>query len=249
MPDVVSTAAASPVSPGPLLDGFPPSPPARRWRRTRWRDPRLAVGVLLVAGSALIGGHLLATAEAGTALLVATRPLAAGQVLAAQDLTSITARLPAATVAGYLGPAALPELIGRTLALPLASGEIVPVGALSTAGAGPLRLVTVPVNPQRLPALQPGQRVDVFVTGAQTGVTALVLPGVLFLSAQASAASSTVAVTLEVPPSQAAALVNAGEVGNLDLVAIVPAGRDQGQVPAGEVSPPPGVLANSGGAP
>ncbi len=54
------------------------TPRAHRLERLRWRDPRLAVGVLLVAGSVVLGARVLATADDTTQVWTLREDLAAG---------------------------------------------------------------------------------------------------------------------------------------------------------------------------
>ena len=52
------------------LDG-PVSPPGLRLRRPGWRDPRLLVGVGMIAGSVALGAWAVTAAEASTPVYVA----------------------------------------------------------------------------------------------------------------------------------------------------------------------------------
>ena len=52
---------AAPSRPG--IAEAAPAPAVRRLRSSRWRDPRLAVGVVLVAASVVVGARVLAAAD------------------------------------------------------------------------------------------------------------------------------------------------------------------------------------------
>lgn len=151
------------------------SPPAVRARRPSWRDPRLAVGLLLVCVSVLVGARVLATADDTVAVLAARDALVAGQRLDADDLAEVRLRFASEEDADrYL--AAADELpIGAVLLRPVGPGELVPRTAVATDRAG---LVELPlsVDPGRVPAsVRAGSVVDVWVTtgvgesGAGTG--------------------------------------------------------------------------------
>ncbi|MHB8452270.1 MAG: hypothetical protein ACYDAQ_17740, partial [Mycobacteriales bacterium] len=128
----------------------------------------------------------------------------------------------------------------------VAAGDLLPRSAV-TAGAAvlPTRQVSVPVDPGRVPALAPGQLVDVFATykgnGATPAVTLAVVRGAEFLGIGGSSAAGDVAVRLRVPPDEAGLLVEASEVAALDIVAEEPVGNN-----AGDVGPGPFVAPGGG---
>ena len=64
-------SATLPRSETPVLSS---SPRARRTRRSSWRDPRLAVGLVLVAGS-VVGGATVLSEEDRTTEVLATHSL------------------------------------------------------------------------------------------------------------------------------------------------------------------------------
>jgi Flp pilus assembly protein CpaB len=139
-----------------------PSPPGRRLSRPRWRDSRLLVGVLLVLVSVVLGARLFAAADRTRAWVVAKGDLPAGHLVVATDL---------ATTAAYLGPAAADryypaerssEMVGAVLARPVSAGELIGGADFVGGTAPPTRLVSVVVKDGRVPALAPGDHVDVF---------------------------------------------------------------------------------------
>jgi flagella basal body P-ring formation protein FlgA len=112
-----------------------PSPPAVRARRRSWRDPRLAVGVLLVTGSVLAGAQVLASSDDTVAVLTARGPLAAGQQVHADDLSTVRLRFSSEADADRYLPADA-EVDGVVLQRPVGPGELVPRAALGAASAG-----------------------------------------------------------------------------------------------------------------
>ncbi len=160
----------------------PPSPPATRQRGSSWRDPRLVVGVVLVAASGLLGASLLGGGSSTTAVWAAERALAAGETVAGQDLTVREVRFTdQADADRYLAAGqALPD--GAVLARPVGAGELVPRAALSGADTEQVLEVPLPVPVESLPAtVRPGSTVDVWVTPDPTLTDAREIASVLVL--------------------------------------------------------------------
>ena len=141
----------------------PPSPPASRAGRPGWRDPRILVGVALVAVAALLGATVVGAQET-TAVWAARGPLAEGQAVEARDLVARELRFAdAADAARYLtadGP--VPD--GLVLTRDVGAGELLPATAV---GDGTRALLEVPltVAAEAVPAtVRAGSVVDVWVT-------------------------------------------------------------------------------------
>ncbi|MBM7507262.1 hypothetical protein JOE61_001076 [Nocardioides salarius] len=156
------------AAPGPGSRPAPsPSPSgvstAVRSRRPGWRDPRLWVGVALVAGSVVLGARLLAAADDMVTVWSASSDLGVGQRLEPDDLVAQRVRFDdARAVAGYLG--ADDELpADATLVRPVAAGELVPAAALGSAQDSGRVELPLSVDPERLPDLGAGMTVDVYL--------------------------------------------------------------------------------------
>lgn len=155
----------SPVTPTPALEVQPhaASPVARRVSSSAWRDPRLVVGVLLVAVSGLAGAALLDQDEDAVRVWAAAGPLAAGQHVESGDLVAREVRFVDGDDAGrYLGAGSDPPA-DAVLARPVGAGELLPVAALARATE---RLTEVPLSvpADALPAtVRVGAVVDVWV--------------------------------------------------------------------------------------
>ena len=143
------------------------SPAGRRSGRPRWRDARLMTGVLLILASVALGGHLIGSASHTTGWVSVTRSLPAGHVLAAADLRTVQAHLPASTSGRYFASA--PALVGKTLTTAMQTGELLPVQALAQAPATQGRIVPIVVHAGRAPELSAGDRVDVYVLAKSGG--------------------------------------------------------------------------------
>lgn len=162
-------------------------PAASRTTSPGWRDPRLWIGVALVTGSVVAGARILAGADDMTAVWSASSDLVAGQTLTADDLTVTRVRFDDdADQERYLPvddelPAAL------TLTRPLATGELVPAGALGEQSDDDTVAVSIAVAAEHVPTdLVRGSRVDVWVIGEDRRSRAaaeLVLGDVLILDA------------------------------------------------------------------
>jgi Flp pilus assembly protein CpaB len=127
-----------------------------------------AAGV--VAFASVLSGEKPATRQ----YLIADRAIPAGSVLEASELSSAAISLPA----GISGHAFSTEgsLAGRMLAIPVQPGELIESSMLDPP-APPTRPVSIPVNPDSLLGLLPGDKVDVLsaptpsAAGASSGAT------------------------------------------------------------------------------
>lgn len=70
-----------------------PTPVAARLRRPTWRDPRLAFGILLVAGSVALGTWAVADAGRTVAVYAAATTLTPGDPIGPDDLVAVDVRL------------------------------------------------------------------------------------------------------------------------------------------------------------
>jgi len=138
------------------------SPTASRAAVHRLRDPRMWIGVLLVAVSALVGGRALAAADDTVELWAAARDLAAGAPIVAADVVSTSVHFADAQIGGgYVATAS--ALVGHQLAQPIRAGQLIPSAAVGPAEQ-PTSELPVGVASADLPDnLGVGDRVDVWV--------------------------------------------------------------------------------------
>ena len=149
------------------------APPAARAGRPGWRDPRLWIGVALVAASVLAGARLLGGADRTIEVWAASGDLAAGQPVSEDDLVARRVRFAEGGDAErYLRVGQeLPD--DATLGRAVGAGELVPSGALGAAGAG---LLEVPIRTETIaPNVEAGSVVDVWVTPADRAGDAVVV--------------------------------------------------------------------------
>lgn len=222
-----------------------PSPAASRLRSPRWFDGRLALGVLLLLVSVVVGAKLVASAHTSSAIYVARGSFAAGTRLGAADVAVGRVRLFGG--ADRYIDAGGPSPVGRTLTRSVAAGELLPVAALAAPdGTPPGRLVTVPVSHLHAPpGLDHGSLVDLFATYTEPGQpsrTVTVLRGVPVegrtkAAGALSSAGADVGLVLRVPPEQAAAVVSAVEAAKVDVVQLERSSSASGDVAAGATAP------------
>lgn len=198
------------------------SPKAQRLTvRPRWRDPRLAVGVTLMAVSVVVATVVVSGADQRVTVWGAAHDLAAGTTLTSGDL--LTMSVDVTDPGRYVGGDE-DALLGRTLGRDVGAGELLAVSALGSSN-GPSRLVTLPVEPLHSPPdLVHGDRVDVYVSARESADPAAsrqVLDGALVSQVtESERATGELAVVLEVDTGAAPAVVSAGRSGVIDLVRV-----------------------------
>lgn len=152
------------ITGGPTTPAVPPSPPANRATRSRWRDPRLVVGVALVALSVLLGARLLGAADDTVGVWTASRALKAGQPLVAADLVRRQVRFGTQEDADRYLSADQPPAAGLTVQRDVGAGELVPRGAVVASTGQNLTEVPLAVDTGAVPAtVGVGAVVDVWV--------------------------------------------------------------------------------------
>lgn len=161
----------SSTRPGELSTGRSPtsqapgSPLARRSTSRGWRDPRFAVGVVVVAASVLLGALVLGRADDSVPVWAARSDLTKGQTLRAQDLAPHRIRFASPTDAARYLSASDPPPSGAVLSRSVGAGELVPKAAVGEGASPALVQVPVAVDPAAVPAtVRVGSHVDVWVT-------------------------------------------------------------------------------------
>jgi hypothetical protein len=137
---------------------------AERVRRPGWRDPRLWIGVVLVAGSVVAGARLLAAADDTVQVWSVSSDVAAGDRLGEDDLVATRVRFADdATSARYF---AVDDELPAELSLRhgLVQGELVPRAAVGSGADTGLVEVPIAVDPEQVPpSVAPGSVVDVYL--------------------------------------------------------------------------------------
>ncbi|MFC8191324.1 hypothetical protein ACFUMH_06625 [Cellulomonas sp. NPDC057328] len=139
-----------------------PAPTAVRLRRPGWRDPRLLVGLVLIAGSVALGSWAVGAAQRTVPVWVARDVLAPGDALGPDDLVLADVRLGAAADRYLRADADLPP--DRVVLRTVDAGELVPLAAVGSADALAVRPVAVPLAGPASRGLVAGASVDVWWT-------------------------------------------------------------------------------------
>ena len=140
-------------------------PSATRLSAPGWRDPRLWVGVAIVAASVLLGTRVLAAADDTVAVWVLAEDAGVGEVLAPDDLVAERVR--------FADDEALDRYLTVDEALPgglqllrgLGAGELLPRAALGEAGPTDTFEISLPLAPLLVPpSVTSGSVVDVYLS-------------------------------------------------------------------------------------
>jgi hypothetical protein len=145
------------------IDAGPASPSALRLRRPGWRDPKLLVGVLMIAASVALGAWAVSAAEASTPVYVARGALTPGEQLGSEAVAVARVRLAAAEADRYL-PATEPLPEGAVAVRAVGDGELVPRAAVARSTDLRVRPVAIPVTDPPSAGVDEGASVDVWLT-------------------------------------------------------------------------------------
>ena len=171
-------------------------PQAQRARRAGWRDPRLWVGVGLVAVSVVAGAQVVGSTDDSVEVWAARHDVAAGTVLGEDDLVHKQVRFADPADAALYLPASAGLPVRRHLARTLGPGELLPRAGLAEAPDGQVQLslsVSLPAA-QVPPSVRPGGVVDLWSVpqgSASSKEARLLVREVLVLEAPSSGSDLT----------------------------------------------------------
>ncbi len=207
-------------------------------RRTGLPGSRAVVGALLVVAAAVgtFAAYLSATAPPQDEWLVAARPIARGEVLAASDLAVVLADVPAEQALSILRGSQLDDVVGTTAAVPIGKGAFVLGSMVQPAEQleGELFAFSLPAERALGGAVVEGSRIDIVATygGGASAETVYVVRGVTVTRSTGSSGSlgggSTLVTVLLPDPVTVQRVAHA--LGNAQ-VWLVRSGADSG-VPA-----------------
>lgn len=146
------------------------SPPAVRARTPGWRDPRLWVGVAIVAVSVVVGARLFAAADDSVPVWAVAADMGAGDLVGADDLTVQRVRFADADDLDryYRADEELPADL--RLVRGVGDGELLPRAATGAGEGAEHMHLSIEVAPGRVPtSVAAGSVVDVFVLGPPAG--------------------------------------------------------------------------------
>lgn len=206
------------------------SPPARRSRPSPWRDPRLVIGIALVAVSVLAGARLFAISDDTVAVWAVRTSIPSGATLHADDLVRTEVRFADGESADRYVSASSAIRSGTTVLRELGAGELLPRAAVATEDIPDQVEVPLSVPSHGVPAtVAAGAVVDVWVTldpatldGEPESV--LVLDDVVVVAAPRSGSAlgpaSTRQVIVGVPAGEQAAISRALAVASTGSVVL-----------------------------
>jgi hypothetical protein len=137
-----------------------PTPTAARLRRPGWRDPRLVLGLVLVAASVALGSWAVSSAGRTVAVYAAHGPLTPGDPLEAGSLRTVDVRLGAGSGNYFLADEPLPDDLVAVRVV--GDGELVPRTAVGDVADLDVRSVAVPVAGALSSRVTDGAVVDVW---------------------------------------------------------------------------------------
>lgn len=196
-------------------------------RRIPTPDPRLLIGLLLVAASVTGVVLLISAADRTVGVLSAREPLSPGERVHRDDLVVVDVRLAQATER-YLTVDDIPAE-GIVVTRTIGAGELVPVGAVGRADGLRLASLVLEVGGALAASVQPGAPVDVWAArqleGGRFGAPSVIVGGATVVrlvdSQSIVSGGETTAVEVLVPVSRVARVLDA--VANADAVSLVPA--------------------------
>lgn len=139
-------------------------PTATRAQPPGWRDPRLWVGVAIVAVSVIAGSRILGAADDSVTVWAAARDVAPGDTMGKDDLVSTSVRFgDSADLDHYLlTSAALPDDLRLTRGL--GAGELVPAAALGSGQEAETVIVSLAFPRELIPTnIGTGSRIELLV--------------------------------------------------------------------------------------
>lgn len=146
---------------------------AARLRRPGWRDPRLLIGVVLVALAVALGSWTVGQADRTAPVLVAHGVLTPGQPLSGERVRVMRVHL--ADASKYLTPdESLPT--GAVITRTVGDGELIPRSSVGDADGLGLRPIAVQVEATLADGVRPGARVDLWFTPDRDSIAAGAAP-------------------------------------------------------------------------
>lgn len=210
--------------------GAAATPVAVRAARQGWRDPRLWVGIALVAASVLVGAKVVGDADASVAVWAVSDDMGPGDSVGAGDVLARNVRFVQAGDADRYLTADEPLPPGARLTRDVGAGELLPRSAVGLGPESRQRTLTFEFEGAGVPAgLARGDRVQVYVTSVEKepkGAARLVLTDLVVTDltrsqgslAGAGGRAVTVGIPADADADALALVVQAAKTGNVYLV-------------------------------
>ena len=146
------------------ISGTPSIPPALRASTPGWRDPRLWIGLVIIAVSVVAGARLFAAADDSVAVWSVSADMGAGDQVTESDLVARRVRFAeAGDLDRYFRASdALPSDL--ELLHGVGEGELLPRAAVGDAAESNTQQISIEVEPGKLPSsVAPGSVVDIWL--------------------------------------------------------------------------------------
>lgn len=201
-------------------------PVAKANRKTQ--DPRLWLGILFMIAAMIVGQLVVSGASARVPAVVINSNIAQGALIRDTDVSSVQVSVP--SMENLISVPS--EVIGKVASRDLFAGDLISVHSISTGFAADARNVSVPIRAGHLPQVNPGEKVDIWMTPSVDGVAlpgpaSLIIPSAVIAAApEFIDAGMDTSVTVLISQDQVQVLVQAMRDGVIDLVAIPVTGNE-----------------------
>jgi hypothetical protein len=192
------------------------------------QDPRLWLGILFVVAAMIIGQLVVNGASARVPAVTLNSNIAQGALIRESDISPVQVSVPSSEILISIPS----EVVGKIASTDLFAGDLVSVHSISNGFAPDTRAVSVPIRAGHLPQVNPGEKVDIWMTPSLDGVAlpgpaSLIIPNaVISTSPEFVDAGMDTSVTVLISQSQVQVIVQAMRDGVIDLVAIPVAGTE-----------------------
>lgn len=147
-----------------------PAPPAVRATAPGWRDPRLWIGIVIVAVSVVAGARLMSAADDTVAVWSASADLGPGDRVGPEDLVATRVRFADTDdLAGYF---TVDDELPADLELSrgVGAGELLPRAAVGPAGQSHTVELPIAVDAEQVPSsVDSGSEVDIWLVPSAAG--------------------------------------------------------------------------------
>lgn len=140
-----------------------------RFQRPGLRDPRLLIGLLLIALSIIAVVSVVRIGNKTEPYYVATRDISVGEEITNNDLAPVDVRLAEASGLYLTEEQGLEDKTVATARI--AQGQLVPTAAISTENTDGRRIATISVDSSYASMLSSGKHVDVWIATKTEGST------------------------------------------------------------------------------
>jgi len=142
---------------------------AARIKRPGWKDPRLALGAVLVIASVAGTMYLVSEMHETTTVYVARSNITLGEQLTADNMKTQEVQL-GETAGRYLQPDSDIDKLARANTF-VSAGELIPVTSVTHSELGSRRPINVELPADLTSSIGPGSFVDVWIAKRESGET------------------------------------------------------------------------------